>query len=130
MLKKTILEFLTYNLVGIVNTFVGFSIIFTLMFMGMSAVDSNIIGYAIGAIVSYKLNKKYTFKDTSNSKTQIIKFFSVLLVAYALNFLTLQILLETLNPYLAQLISAVVYTLSSFILAKFIVFDKKDENVK
>ena len=53
MLKKTILEFLTYNLVGIVNTFVGFSIIFTLMFMGMSAVDSNIIGYAIGAIVSY-----------------------------------------------------------------------------
>lgn len=122
MLKKNLLEFFTYNLVGIVNTFIGFSIIFTLMFTGISAIKSNIIGYSIGAVVSFYLNKRYTFKNTQNNKKQIFKFFAVLLVAYILNFLTLQYLLEFVNPYLAQLLSAIVYTLSSFLMAKFLVF--------
>ena len=129
MLKKTIVEFITFNLVGIVNTLIGFSIIFALMFAGFSAVESNVVGYAIGAIVSYNLNKKYTFKDTQNSKMQIVKFFSVLFVAYILNFITLQTLLNVLDPYISQLISAIVYTLSSFLLAKAIVFQKQGENV-
>ncbi len=120
--KTTLLQFVTYNIVGIANTIVGFSIIFFLMFAGLSATVSNVIGYAIGAVFSYHLNKKYTFKSTTNSKTQAVKFFSVLFVAYLLNFATLQWLLGFVNPYLAQFISAVVYTLSSFILAKFIVF--------
>ncbi len=120
--KNTLIQFVTYNIVGIANTLVGFSIIFLLMFAGLSATLSNVIGYAIGAVLSYYLNKKYTFKSTTNSKTQAVKFFTVLLIAYLLNFITLQWLLGFLNPYLAQLISAVVYTLSSFMLAKFIVF--------
>lgn len=123
--KNTLIQFITYNIVGIANTLVGFSIIFLLMFVGLSATLSNAIGYAIGAVLSYYLNKKYTFKSTTNSKTQAVKFFTVLFIAYILNFITLQWLLGSLNPYLAQLISAVVYTLSSFVLAKFLVF--KDE---
>jgi putative flippase GtrA len=76
----------------------------------------------LGAILSYYLNKKYTFKSTSNSKLQVVKFFAVLFFAYILNLFTLQWLLEFTNPYLAQLSSAIVYTLSSFSLAKVIVF--------
>ncbi len=126
MIKKTLVQFVTYNIVGIANTLVGFSIIFFLMFAGVSATSSNAVGYAIGAVLSYTLNKKYTFKSTDKSKMQAAKFFMVLGVSYILNFLTLQWLLGFLNPYLAQLISAIVYTLSSFVLAKFIVF--KDQN--
>ena len=120
--RKTFMQFVTYNLVGIVNTLLGFSIIFSLMFSGLSATLSNFIGYAIGAVLSYYLNRKYTFKSTTNVKAEALKFFAVLFVAYILNFITLQWLLEFLNPYFAQLISAVVYTLSSFLLAKFMVF--------
>jgi len=123
--KATLVQFVTYNIVGIANTLLGFSIIFLLMFAGVSATLSNVIGYAIGAVLSYHLNKKYTFKSTVSSKTQALKFFTVLFIAYMLNFITLQWLLDFLDPYLAQLISALVYTLSSFILAKFLVF--KDE---
>ncbi len=125
MPKTALLQFFTYNLVGIANTLVGFFIIFTLMFAGLSATVSNVIGYAIGAVLSYYLNKKYTFKSNSNSRTQAMKFFIVLFVAYILNFVTLQWLLNFIDPYLAQFISAVVYTLSSFLLAKFIVFRKE-----
>jgi len=108
--------------VGIVNTLFGFSLIFTLMFVGLSATLSNAIGYFLGAILSYYLNKKYTFKSTTPSKMEALKFFSVLLVSYIINFITLQWLLTFTNPYYAQLISAIVYTLSAFILAKFFVF--------
>jgi putative flippase GtrA len=118
-----------YNLVGIVNTLIGFSIIIGLMYVGFSATMSNMIGYAIGAVISYVLNSRYTFSSTSpngNAKENMIKFFLILGVAYVLNFVTLQYLLTTLNPYLSQLGAAVVYTLSSFLMVRYFVF--KDEN--
>jgi len=92
------------------------------MFAGLSATLSNAIGYFFGAILSYTLNKKYTFKSKEPNKTEALKFFMVLAISYGLNFVTLQILLNHINPYYAQFISAVVYTLSSFLLAKFFVF--------
>ena len=122
MLQQTFIQFIKYNLIGIVNTIVGFSIVFSLMFFGVGAMPSNAIGYAIGSIVSYYLNSKYTFHSSENHKKQALKFFIVLAISYGLNFLTLQWLLQTINPYIAQLISALVYTLSSFILAKIFVF--------
>ena len=109
---------------GILNTLFGFLLIFSLMFLGITATTSNAIGYFFGAILSYYLNKKYTFKSTTNSKSEAVKFFTVLFISYLLNFITLQWLLTFMNPYYAQLISAIVYTLSSFILAKFFVFKK------
>jgi len=115
-------QFLKYNIVGIVNTLVGFIIIIVLMFAGLSPEVSNAIGYGIGAILSYYLNSKYTFESKSKDKKIILKFFLVLAIAYALNFLTLQSLLPLINPYFSQVISAIVYTLSSFFLMKFFVF--------
>jgi putative flippase GtrA len=90
--------------------------------MGFSATKSNAIGYAFGAVLSYYLNKRYTFKTDGNSRIEALKFFMVLGISYLLNFLALQWFLTLLNPYIAQLFSAIIYTLSSFLLAKFFVF--------
>jgi len=119
------MQFMRYNAIGIVNTLVGFCIIFALMFTGLSPVWSNAIGYFIGAILSYYLNSKYTFSVGTQNKIQVFKFFIVLGLAYILNFFTLQYTLAFLNPYLAQLISAAIYTFSSFILMKVYVFKEK-----
>jgi len=117
-------EFLKYNLVGVANTLVGFSIVFSLMFFGLHAIESNMIGYAIGAVLSFYLNSKYTFKS-KRTKALALKFFGVLLVSYFLNFLVLQwLLLTEVDPYMAQLFSAVVYTFSSFVFMKVFVFGK------
>jgi putative flippase GtrA len=115
-------EFLTYSTVGIVNTLLGFGIIFTLMYAGVSAISSNAIGYTIGAFVSYGLNSHYTFKTTKHSTQRMFIFFAVLGMAYILNLITLLLLLPLLNAYLAQILSAIVYTVSAFVLAKYIVF--------
>jgi putative flippase GtrA len=118
-------EFFKYNLVGIANTLVGFSIVFSLMFFGLSAEQSNMIGYAIGAVLSLYLNSRYTFKSKL-SKILTLKFFGVLLFSYLLNFLVLKWFLSTeVDPYLAQFFSAIVYTISSFILMKVFVFNRK-----
>ena len=124
-LKNALIQFLTFNLVGLVNTIFGFSLIFSLMFMGLSATVSNVIGYFFGAILSYYLNKKYTFKSKEKNSSEAIKFFTVLFISYIINFIILQLLITRTDPYLAQLISAIAYTVSSFILAKFFVFKNK-----
>jgi len=111
-------QFVKYNLVGIVNTFVGFSIVFLLMYVGFSAILSNVVGYTIGSVVSYVLNNKYTFDATNQHQKVFVKFFMVL----AINFMTLQYVLTFMTPYLAQLCAAVVYTLSSFLMMRFFVF--------
>ena len=72
-----LLQFLKYNLVGIINTLIGFSIILGLMYVGISATLSNAIGYVIGAIISYVLNSKYTFESTMNQQRTMMKFFII-----------------------------------------------------
>jgi len=109
-------------MVGIVNTVLGFSIVVMLMLVGFSPMLSNAIGYGAGAILSYYLNSKYTFDTQKHHLGQAMKFFIVLLFAYFLNYFTLQWTLEFLNPYIAQLIAAVVYTLSAFFMMKKFIF--------
>jgi len=108
--------------VGIINTLTGFSIIFLLMYVGVSATLSNVLGYTIGAFISYKLNSHYTFNGDVYKKRTMLKFFMVLGIAYLLNFATLQWLLATTNPYIAQLGAAIIYTVSSFIMVRYLVF--------
>ncbi len=107
---------------GFINTVVGFGLIMLLMYMGVDAVPSNAIGYGLGAILSYFLNKRYTFTYKNHSMSVVIKFFAVLGVAYLLNYMVLMTLLASISPYIAQALSAVVYTLSAFIMMKFLVF--------
>lgn len=116
MLKK-------YLLVGTLNTIVGFSIIFGLMFLGVSPEISNISGYAVGIIFSYFMNKIFTFKSNAKSKIEFIKFAISMLIAYVLNFITLKICLNFgINPYICQILSNIIYTISGFLLSKFWVF--------
>ena len=118
-------EFLRYNLVGIINTVIGFGIIILLMSVGVDALKSNAIGYGVGAVLSYILNSKYTFKDTEYKSRKIVIFFLILTVAYGLNYIVLQSLLPLLNSYLAQVFAAIMYTVSAFVLMKFLVFSTK-----
>ena len=115
---------LKYLLVGIINTIVGYGIIFFLMFVGVSPEISNIVGYAVGISVSYVLNKIYTFQSKAHPKKEFPKFVLSLLASYTLNFLTLVLCIHILkiNPYISQIISGAVYTLSGFVFLKYFAF--------
>jgi len=122
--RESIRMFLKYLLVGIINTIVGYVIIFSLMFVAVPPEISNIIGYIMGVIVCYTLNKVYTFQSKDHPKREFPKFVLSLLTSYGLNFLTLILCIHIfkVNPYISQIISGAVYTISGFVFLKYFAF--------
>lgn len=120
-------QFIKYLAVGVMNTIVGYGVIFSLMYIGKSPEFSNITGYIIGISVSYILNRYFTFNDKNNFFTGFLKFVLSMAISYILNFITLIYCIRVIgiNPYLSQLISGVVYTISGFLFSKYFAFRGK-----
>ena len=119
-----------YLLVGVLNTIVGFGLIFLLMWRGFSPEISNIIGYAVGICFSFVMNKIFTFQSKQTSKkanlAEFFKFVSSMLIAWSLNFITLKICLKFgVNPYISQIIAGAIYTITGYLLSKIWVFKKQ-----
>ena len=144
-------EFIAYCLVGLVNTFVGISTAFVcLNFLLLSYAISTGMSYVFGIIVSFFLNKKYTFKNKDKLGMQFVKFFSTMLPAYIVSYwagyeLThlffkygvrlLNLLTEIINipqdrtvDNISVLCSMAIYLIVGFSVNKFIVFKNKNIN--
>ena len=119
--------FSKYLLVGVVNTIFGFSIIFGLMWLEIPAITpkvANFAGYFCGFILSYFLNKHFTFESKNSHRRDFTRFAIVMLCAYLINLATLEIALFWLqiNKYLAQIIAGIAYTISGYIFSRFFAF--------
>lgn len=112
-----------YLLVGVLNTAVGFGLIFTLMFLGFSPLLANALGYAFGIVFSYFLNSIFTFKAKKKSLSGLVKFILAMGLAWLVNAGVLELALSLkMNPYLAQVLAGLSYTASGYLLSKFVVF--------
>jgi glycosyltransferase involved in cell wall biosynthesis/putative flippase GtrA len=117
-----------FILVGIVNTFVGLSVIYTAMyFFGFDVKSANQIGYLVGIIVSFTLNKRWTFKSRDRIGASLIRYLIVIAIAYVANLETVLYSVSTLNlsPYLAQFIGVFPYALIGYLGCKFFAFPDK-----
>lgn len=118
-------QFSRFLLVGLINTGLGFSVIFTCMYVvGLTAELSNAVGYLVGLIASYFLNRHFTFRSPSRRSTEFIRFVTVFLTAYTVNLIVLIFLLRELeiNAVLSQIVAAVTYIGMAYILNKHYVF--------
>ena len=88
----------------------------------------NLLGYAIGVIISFYLNKKYNFKTKQKSKQEFIKFLYSMLFAYILNLIAMSFSYRILkiDKYMSQIIGAFFYTISGYYLSKKWVFYEKN----
>jgi putative flippase GtrA len=119
---KQLLRFAT---VGVVNTGLGYAVIFACMYIaGLDAVVSNVLGYAVGLVASYVLNRTYTFRSAAKAPTEIVRFLSIFLLAYLANLGTLLVLIRQAGMHegVAQAVAGVVYFVLSFVLNKYYVF--------
>lgn len=74
-----------FILVGIINTLVGVSLMFFLYNVaGCSYWFSSSANYVVGSIISFFLNKFYTFKNRGRSLKQVLRFIINILVCYFL----------------------------------------------
>jgi glycosyltransferase involved in cell wall biosynthesis/putative flippase GtrA len=114
-----------FILVGILNTLVGLGCIYAAMyFFGFGIKSANLIGYVIGLMVSFTLNKTWTFKNRDRIGASLIRYLAVILVAYLTNLQTVVFFATTLHtdPYLAQFIGIFPYALIGYLGCKFFAF--------
>ena len=134
-----------YSLVGVLNTLLTLVIIWIMTKMlGCSEAFSNFIGYFVGLINSFFLNRKWTFKSAGSIIVGAVKFFAVFAVCYLLQFCVLLLLNHYCpdNPplysffvpilkyfkidalFYIQMLSMVVYTIVNFLINKYYTFKK------
>ena len=60
-MRVLIFQFLRYSLVGLLNTALGLLVIWGLMLAGFGPYSANVAGYAVGLVLSFFLNRAWTF---------------------------------------------------------------------
>ena len=121
----TIRQFIKFLLVGVLNTLVGLSIIYSLMyFLGVGPFLSNLLGYAVGIVVSYNLNKIWTFNSSKAARRSFPRFVLVVAVAYIANIFMVYVSVINfrIDPYVSQLIGLAFYTVLVYAGSRKLVF--------
>ncbi|WP_295698172.1 GtrA family protein [uncultured Helicobacter sp.] len=116
--------------IGVINTCVGYGAIFAFLWLGIIPEVANIIGYALGFILSYYLNKTFTFASPASHKRDLPRFGFAMGVAYIAQLMAMSAAYRILdiNPYLSQIIGGAVYVCVGFMMSRLWVFntDGKD----
>ncbi len=123
-------SFLRFLLVGVFNTCFGYSLIFGFMYLAdLSPELSNFLGYAVAILVSFGLNKYYTFagrktQAADSGRKELLRFLIVFVFAYAANYGVLLLLIYQWDVHVAlsQILAGVVYVGISYLLNAFFVF--------
>ena len=127
---------LRFLLVGVVNTLVGAGIMFLLYNLaGCSYWLSSAANYIVGGVVSYFLNKYYTFKNTERSWRQVLRFALNVAVCWLLAYgiakpLALRLLEgfdEKLQTNAAMLAGLCLYTALNYLGQRFFAFRAKED---
>jgi putative flippase GtrA len=121
-----------YLTVGVANTAFSLAIIYGLMAGPGFGVDaSNAIGYAFGVVLSFILNKRWTFRHSGNAVASFFKWLAVLAVAYACNLAAVHVSANVLgiDPYLSQLAGIPVYVAIGFLGSRLLVFRRESKHV-
>lgn len=126
--KKELTYILKYSLVGICNTLLTALIYSIMVFFGINPHLSNFVGYGIGTVNSFLLNKYWTFKTPSNHAiTECGKFFLSAFVCWVAQWCVFRVLLLGVNEYWAFIGAFPVYPLFNYLANRIFVF--KDQSI-
>ena len=127
--------FLKFILVGLINTAVGTGVMFgAYNLLGWSYWVSSAANYAIGSVVSYVLNKNYTFQNKERSKWTILKFIINISVCYGIAYgaakplvrWVLQGVSQKMAENAAMLTGMCFFVILNYLGQRFFTFARKD----
>lgn len=133
IIDKKLLKFI---LVGIVNTLVGTAIMFGLYNLaGCSYWVSSAANYVIGSILSYVLNKKFTFRHRGQIAQSALRFAGNIAVCYLLAYgiakpAVRAILIgatQQVQENIAMLAGMILFTGFNYLGQRYFVFGEKNE---
>ncbi|GAA4828689.1 GtrA family protein [Paenibacillus vulneris] len=126
--NSSVVKFL---LVGIINTIIGLSVMYAcLKIMGFNYWISTFVGNSIGALVSFILNRRFTFNSTALIKDSFWKFVIVIIGSYFIAYTASKEIVDLFVLYLsnndiAVLLGTFLYTVLNYLGQKHFVFKKK-----
>jgi putative flippase GtrA len=107
--KRLTATFLRFLVVGVIATSVHYAVLITSVeLLGWGPVLASGLGYSLGAIVNYLLNRRYTFRSDAPHGTAVIRFLIVILAGLGINVLLMN--LFTVHFGLPYLVSQVLTT--------------------
>lgn len=109
---------------GVLNTLVGFSVIFLLMVLGASPFIANIGGYLVGFVLGFVVSKKFVFRSDGHFVGESMRYLAAFSICFVLNLLVLRLALTVLRweAVASQLLAAATYTVTMYILTRWFVF--------
>ena len=127
-LRRVLNRLAGYGLVGMVNTIISLAIITGLdLGLGAPPAVANAVGFGVGMVVSYGLNRRFVFKHDASVPATGPRFAIAVGCGFLLNQGVLQAALAVLghgalNHVAAQIFAMGVYTVSVFLACQFWVF--------
>lgn len=114
--KVHILQFIKFNIVGIMNTAVDFAIFVLLTSVfGLHHMIAQVISYSCGIVNSYLWNKFWTFKQKrAFSSSEALKFLIVNIISLGVSLIFLYIFRDRAG--LSVLVSKVIATMFSLVV--------------
>lgn len=118
------LQFRSYILIGLINTFISLSIIFLMISYEFGNIFSNFIGFSFGLISSFFLNSKFTFSSITISLNKFILFSLSTGFSYLINLSVLVFCLKILflPSFISQVLALSTYVIVNFLLLRSLVF--------
>lgn len=117
--NKSLRQFSTYCLIGVINTIVHFAVFcFANSIIGFQSI-SNLIGFFFGLCLSFVLNGKFTFKKKANFKSFIKFSISSGSLAFVFGWVGDVFVLQ---PHITFILYICINPLLGFLLAKYFAF--------
>lgn len=125
------IKLLKFIIIGVVNTLVGSAIMFTLYNLAKCSYwFSTAANYVLTSILSFFLNKHFTFKSKGNSLSEILRFVINIVVCYVLAYGIAQPLVAfilkdaavTLRENVSMLVGMCLFTGFNYLGQRFFAF--------
>jgi putative flippase GtrA len=127
--KQILRQLIVFLGVGLINTGTTLTVILALIYwFHLHQLFANFLGYALGIVVSFTLNRRLTFKDEEKRRRSAVLFLAAAAIAYGLNVVVILAAERGwgINLYLSQILGNIAYTLSFFLLCRWFVFPQKN----
>lgn len=116
-------QFITFLIIGVVNTFFGYSIFSLFIYLGLHYIAAAFLATCCGILFNFNTTGKIVFKNANHEL--IYRFVGVYAMLYIINVMLLWLLhFFTRNMYLAGLIATGLLVLISYNANKHFVFRK------
>ena len=124
-LKKTIIQFIKFGIVGISNTIISLIVYYALVYLGVNYLIANICGFIISVLNAYYWNNKYVFKNSKTNKSgKLLKTYASYGITFILSNVLLYVQVDILgiSKIIAPIINLIITIPLNYLLNKFWTF--------